>query len=424
MKKIENTLAKEKIYTCQLDNGLNVIVVPKKGFAKKYVIWSTHYGSIDNSFIVPGETSVTKVPDGIAHFLEHKLFEQENGTNSLDVLTTLGASANAYTSFNHTAYLFEATDNFEASLDELMDYVQNPYFTDENVEKEKGIIAQEIRMYDDSPEWQVYMRFLEAAYHNLPINKDIAGTVESISKIDKEVLYKCYNTFYHPSNMVIVFAGDFEENEVKNMIESRLKSKDKQSAIQRIFEDEPKEVKTKRTEKKMEVSMPLFILGYKDSNRADEEEIVKRHVAIEILLELIAGKSSKLYQKLYEEGLLISELELDYDFEDKYAHITIGGQSKDPDEVIRQIKIKISEYIKNGINQNDYERIKKMLHGEYIKQFNDVGKIAHMYVSDFFKGINSLDYLTAYESADISYTEKILSEVFDEERSVISIINN
>lgn len=209
MEKEENLLINETVYKHQFDNGLNLIVIPKKGFANKYIIWGTHYGSIDNKFIIPNESNVTSVPDGIAHFLEHKLFEQANGTNSLETLTTLGASANAYTTFNHTAYLFETTDNFYEALDEFMDYVQNPYFTDENVQKEKGIISQEIHIGDDEPGWQVYFNFLKAAYDKFPLNIDIAGTVESIDKIDKEILYKCYNTFYHPSNMAMVIVRRF-----------------------------------------------------------------------------------------------------------------------------------------------------------------------------------------------------------------------
>ena len=210
MQIIENSQIKEKVYIEKLENGLTIMIIPKSGIQKKYAIWGTNYGSVDNKFIVPGEIDVTSVPDGVAHFLEHKMFEQENGTNSLDTLTKLGVNANAYTTTNHTAYLFECTENFYEALDELMDYLQHPYFTDENVEKEKGIIAQEIIMYNDYPEWEVYMNAMKAMYHNNPVKIDIAGTVESISKIDKDVLYTCYNTFYHPSNMVMCFAGEFE----------------------------------------------------------------------------------------------------------------------------------------------------------------------------------------------------------------------
>ena len=192
MQIIENLKVKEKVYMEKLENGLAVMVIPKKDVLKKYLIWGTRYGSIDSEFIVPGEKEKTQVPMGVAHFLEHKMFEQENGTNSLDVLTALGVNANAYTSNDHTAYLFECTENFYEAMDELMDYVQHPYFTDENVEKEKGIIGQEIKMYDDYPDWRVYYNSLEAMYHNNPVKLDTAGTIESISKIDKDVLYRCY----------------------------------------------------------------------------------------------------------------------------------------------------------------------------------------------------------------------------------------
>ena len=188
MQIIENSHVKEKLYIEKLDNGLTVMIFPKKGIQKKYVMFATHYGSVDNKFIIPGEEEITSVPDGIAHYLEHKMFEQKNGKNSLDVLTALGVNANAYTTTNYTTYLFEATDNFYEALDELMDYVQNPYFTDENVEKERGIISQEINMYNDYPEWEVYMNALRCMYKVNPINIDIAGTVESIKEIDKEIL--------------------------------------------------------------------------------------------------------------------------------------------------------------------------------------------------------------------------------------------
>ena len=193
MQVIENSKVKEKLYIKKLENELTIMVIPKKGVQKQYIIYGTNYGSIDNKFIVPGEEQPTEVPDGVAHFLEHKMFEQENGTNSLDVLTALGVSANAFTTTDITAYLYESAENFYPALDELMDYIQHPYFTDENVEKEKGIIGQEIMMYDDYPEWKVYMNALAALYNNNPVKIDTAGTKESISKINKEILYKCYN---------------------------------------------------------------------------------------------------------------------------------------------------------------------------------------------------------------------------------------
>lgn len=242
MQIIENSKVKEKVYIEKLDNGLTVMIIPKPGVQKKYMIWGTNYGSNDNEFIVPGEEEKTTVPNGVAHFLEHKMFEQENGTNSLDVLTSLGVDANAYTTNDHTAYLFECTDNFYEAMDELMDYVQHPYFTDENVEKEKGIIGQEIMMYDDYPEWRVYLNAMEAMYHNNPIKIDIVGTIETISKIDKEILYKCYETFYNPSNMAMVICGDFEPEKLIKEVKKRLIDKKSNGKIERIFKEEPEEI--------------------------------------------------------------------------------------------------------------------------------------------------------------------------------------
>ena len=422
MQIIENTQVKEKLYIEKFDNGLEVMIIPKKGIRKKYVMWATHYGSIDNKFVVPGEENVTEVPDGIAHFLEHKMFEQENGTNSLDVLTALGVNANAYTTNNYTTYLFEATDNFYPALDELMDYVQNPYFTDENVEKEKGIIAQEIKMYDDYPDWVVYMNALKCMYKNNPVKIDIAGTVDSIYKIDKDILYKCYNTFYNPSNMVMCFSGDFEPEELIEEIKKRLVEKPKQGEIKRIYEEEPKEIVQKRIEQTMEVSMPLFVIGIKDKVPNESEDIIKKHIAIEILLNMIIGKSSNLYKELYESELLISEPYLEYEFTPNYAHIAITGSSKDPDKVLEKIMQEIERLKNNGLDLEHFERIKNMLYGNAVKEFNNVSDISRMFVSDYFKGVSSFDYLENYKLMTPEYSLEVLKEVFLKEQTVISII--
>ena len=223
MREIENKNIKEKCYMEKLENGLQVIIIPKKEIQKKYIIWATKFGSIDNTFIDSTTGEKVVIPDGVAHFLEHKMFEQKNGVDSLYVLMALGLDANAYTTNDHTAYLFECTDNFYEGLDELMDYVQNPYFTDQNVEKEKGIIGQEIGMYDDDPGWQLYINAMDCLYEKNPIKVDTAGTVETISGINPEMLYKCYNTFYHPSNMVLTVVGDFEPETILAEIKKRLK---------------------------------------------------------------------------------------------------------------------------------------------------------------------------------------------------------
>ena len=422
MKIIESTKIKEKAYFEKLENGLNIIIIPKANTNKKYVIWGTNFGSIDNRFIMPNTNEEVFIPDGVAHFLEHKMFEQPNGTNSLDTLMALGLDANAYTTNDHTAYLFEcSSDKFYEGLDELMDYVQSPYFTDENVEKEKGIIGQEIMMYDDDPGFQLYLNTMDCLYHKNPVKIDIAGTIESISKITPDVLYKCYNTFYHPSNMTLVICGDFNAEDLIEEIKKRLKNKENQGEIKRIYEQEDESINKKYKEVNMEVSMPLFMIGFKDK-LLDSEEIVKKHIAIEIILNMLIGKSSDLYKKLYDNGDLIAEPDFDYEFSKEYSHILLSGQSKNPDEICENIKKEVTNFIKNGLDSEHFERIIRKIYGDYVTEYNSVGNIARMFLADSFKGINSFDYIEKYNTVTKEYTEQILKEVFDEEKMVMSVV--
>ena len=425
MQIIENSKVKEKLYVEKLENGLTVMIMPKANIQKKYMLWATNFGSIDNKFIAPNDKEETSIPDGVAHFLEHKMFEQPNGTNSLDTLTALGVNANAYTSTDQTCYLFECTDNFYPAMDELMDYVQNPYFTDENVEKEKGIIGQEIKMYDDYPQWEVYMNALKNMYKNNPITIDIAGSIESISKIDKDVLYKCYNTFYHPSNMVMCLAGDFEPEKLLEEVKKRLKDTEKHGEIKRIFPEEPEEIVQKETTKQMEVSMPIFVIGIKDSidnKNCNSDTLVKKHIAIEILLNMLIGKSSKLYKELYESELITGEPYLEYEFSKQYAHIAITGQSNKPKEVLKKLQAEIQNMKNSEINVEHFQRVKNMIYGNYVKEYDDVAEICRMFVSDYMKGINSFEYIENYKQVTPEYVKQVLDEVFNEEKMVISIV--
>jgi len=423
VKLIESLKVKEKAYIEILENGLKVIIIPKNTTNKKYIIWGTHFGSIDNHFRMPNTNEEVYIPDGVAHFLEHKMFEQPNGTNSLDTLMSLGLEANAYTTNDHTAYLFECTNNFYEGLDELMDYVQSPYFTEKNVEKEKGIIAQEIKMYDDDPGWQLYMQILDCLYKQNEIKIDIAGTVETISKITPDVLYKCYNTFYHPSNMIMVVCGDFVPEKILEEIKKRLKNKENQSEIKRIYAKKEKGINKKENTKKMEVSMPLAAFGIKDDNLEDEN-IVRKHIAIEILLNLIIGKSSNLYKDLYEKGIIMEEPYKSYEFSKNYAHIVISGQTKDEKQFVEKIKEEIEKLKQNGINKEDFERIKKKIYGEYIMEYNQIADISRMFLADSFKGINSFDYLEEYKQVTKQYTEQILKDIFKEENMAYAVIKN
>ena len=422
MREIENKNIKEKCYMEKLENGLQVIIIPKKEIQKKYIIWATKFGSIDNTFIDSTTGEKVVIPDGVAHFLEHKMFEQKNGVDSLYVLMALGLDANAYTTNDHTAYLFECTDHFYEGLDELMDYVQNPYFTDQNVEKEKGIIGQEIGMYDDDPGWQLYINAMDCLYEKNTIKVDTAGTVETISGINPEMLYKCYNTFYHPSNMVLTVAGDFEPEAILAEIKKRLKDNEVRGEITRIYPEEKLEINKKYAEKEMEVSLPLFMIGFKDNIKDKYNEVVKRHIAIEIILNMLIGKSSNLYNELYKEGYLLSQPDLEYEFGNEYSHVLIGGQSKNPQKVYEKIAEKIQEMRNNNINVQEFERIKKKIYGDYAVEYNNVADIGRMITSDYIKGINSFEYMDKFEEIDAEYAKQVLKEIFTEDKMIMSVI--
>ena len=421
MQIIYNSKVKETLYKEKLPNGLTVMIIPKKNIQKKYIIWGTHYGSNDNKFIVPGENEPIEVPKGVAHFLEHKMFEQENGVNSLDKLTSIGVSANAYTRNDHTAYLYECTDNFYEALDEFMDYVQHPYFTDQNVEKEKGIIGQEIRMYDDYPEWRVYLNALEAMYHTNPVKLDVTGTIETISHIDKDILYKCYNTFYNPSNMCLVVSGDFEPEKLLEEIKKRLIDKKQTGEITRIYEQEEESIVKEKVEQEFEISKPLFTIGIK-CKHVKQSEKVRTHIAMQIILNLLFGESSSLYKELYQDGNLFSSPSLSYEFTDSYAHILISESANDPEMVYTKFKNKIKEFKESKLDKNNFDRIKKMVYGEYIKEYNDVTEISRMFLSDFMKGIDSFDYLEEIDGVDLDFVNQVLKQYFVDDKMVLSVV--
>lgn len=421
----------EKIYTEKLSNGLQVIIIPKKGGTKKYAAYATHFGSINYKFKVEGQDEVVTVPDGVAHFLEHKLFEQEDGVNALDRLSKMGANPNAYTSFNHTSYLFECTENFDEVLKALIHFVQNPYLTEENVEKEKGIIGQEIQMYDDDAHWQVFFGLLNCLYGGHAITKDIAGTIETIAEITPETLYKCYNTFYDPSNMVLCVAGDVDVDNTLNIIKENIKEQKVFSEIDRFYGEESEKIHKAKSEKKMNVSLPMFMLGFKDlSNEAKlkanmPEEInstIKYDVAIQILLEMLTGDSSKLYEELYTKGLINKPLGGEFSSEEDYAFSAISGEAKNYKKVISKIKDAITELKKKGLPEEDFERTKKMLYGRFVRGFEDVTTIANMFVSDFFRGVNASKYVDAYKEIDKEYVEDVLNKHFDFDKMAVSLV--
>ncbi len=422
MQVVENKKIKEKAYIEKLDNGLKIIVVPKKGFNKKYAIVGIKFGSIDNCFINPKNNKKIEIPDGVAHFLEHKMFEQKDGTNSLDTLSALGVNANAYTTDTHTAYLIECTDNFDAAYKELLDYVQNPYFTRENVNKEKGIICQEIRMYDDDPVSKVYQNALMCLYKNHPVRIDTAGTVESVNSINKNILYDCYNTFYNPSNIVISLCGDFNPEEIIERTKSMIIEKEFYKNIERIYPEEPEEINKPIMVEKMEISTPLFVIGIKDKPKNEKEQI-RKGIAIEILSNMLAGNSSKLYKELYENGEILSEISFEYEATQSFSYLLLAAQAQDPEKVLSKFITEINSLKEKRIQEEEFNRIKKKIYGNYISNYDDVAEIAKTFLTDSLENVDSFDLINEFSTVNLQYVEEILREVFVEKNIIISIIS-
>ena len=422
----------EKVYIEHLENGLDVIVIPKRGATNYYATFATHFGSLNYKFKAPGEDAVTEVPDGVAHFLEHKLFEESDGINALDKLSKIGANANAYTTFNHTAYLFSCNSRFDEAFDILLQFVQKPYLTEENVEKEKGIIGQEIGMYDDDPDWQVYFQVLTALFGDKhAVSKDIAGTVESISHITPEILYSCYNTFYDPSNMVIAVGGDVDPEKIIEKVKNSVKNQPEKPEIERYYGEIYPCVYKTRVEKKMDVSIPMAVLAFKDGREQrlrkagyseDNSDLVKRAVAIEVLLAMISGDSSRVFEELYGEGLITKSIGSEFTFEEDYAFSAFSFESNDIDKVVERIKAEINEFKNHGLNEEIFNRTKKMLYGGLVRSFNDPTNTARSFVNDYFKGISSFEFIDAYQNIDKEYVEKVLKEHFDETNMALSVV--
>ncbi|HOD03131.1 MAG TPA: pitrilysin family protein, partial [Clostridiales bacterium] len=338
-------------------SGLSIYVFPKEGYSSSYAIFGTKYGSIHTCFKRSDKDSFNKIPEGTAHFLEHKLFESED-INADELFAKTGAQSNAYTTFDRTCYLFSCSNNFAENLEILLNFVRSPYFTAETVKKEQGIIAQEINMYKDSPGWQSLFNLLRAVYKNHPVNIDIAGTVDSISQITPETLYTCYNTFYNLNNMVLAVAGDVDAEIVIEKADKILKPTDDIS-IDTIFEDEPETVVKPYIEEKLSVSVPVFAFGFKEpikTERSTAEILTKS-----IILDILASKTSPLYKELLDEGLINSEFEAEYFTGTGFAVTLFSGESSDPKKVAQKIVAETVKIKERGISREDFERSRKKL---------------------------------------------------------------
>lgn len=416
----------ENTYKTVLKNGLEVYICKKKDFKKKIGMFGTKYGSLINDFVDITKNQRIKVPDGIAHFLEHKLFEQE-GENALDLFSKIGVSSNAYTTFDHTVYFFETMDKFEEGMKLLIKLVKTPYFTDENVQKEQGIIAQEIKMYDDDPNFVVYFNALRAMYNENPVRIDIAGTVESISHITKEYLYTCYNTFYSPQNMFIVIVGDVDVQSTIDLIEENLKiyekDYDNKKEIKKIETFSVKEedhICKKEETKKMDIFMPQMCIGYK-LDVVDGVTAMKRNIICDIISDLYFSKMTKFYEEEYNKGILSEEVSLSYEGTSTFSHALLFANSTNID-ILKEDLLKYLEKIKKApIDEEMFEIIKKKKIGEMIRRADNLNVSYRRIIEALLNNIDIYEDVRVLENITKEDLKEFL-KLLDVEKQVISVV--
>lgn len=423
MEKIYYQTLKETLYHETMENGLEVYILPKAGFEKTYGLFSTRFGSVDTTFVPIGKQEMVKVEDGIAHFLEHKMFDMKDGDAS-DKFAALGANTNAFTSSSRTAYLFSTTSHEEQCVELLLDFVQSLDITDESVEKEKGIICQEIKMYEDDPDWRVYFGSIQNLYHVHPVKIDIAGTCESVNNIYKDMLEMCYQTFYHPSNMMLFVVGNVDAD---HLMETIRKNQDKKSfpepqKIQRQQVNEPHSVYLKKKIETMQVEMNKMIVSIKVNDVPDDPLAkMKRELSINILFDLLFSKSSALYNEWLSKEIINDTFSASFTQERDYAFILIGGD-QDNYELLYDT---IMNFIRNindlVIESDDFERIKRKNIGNFINMFNSPESIANLFSRYYFEGIDALnivDYVSDIKLNDI----KNVIKYFDENMTSVFIV--
>ncbi|MBR2109018.1 MAG: insulinase family protein [Ruminococcus sp.] len=415
--KVNSALLGDEYYKIDHNSGLTIYLYPKPDYNSKYAIFGTRYGSVNNAFSLDGG-EVKKVPDGIAHYLEHKMFECEDGDAFLKYAKT-GANANAYTSFDKTCYLFSCADNFDESLNILLDFVQRPYFTEETVAKEQGIIGQEIRMYDDSAEWRVMFNMLENMYHTHPVQLDIAGTVESIAQITPELLYDCYYTFYNLNNMALCVAGDLTPDDILKTADKLLKPCEKHT-IESYFEDEPYEIVKDYVEQKFPVSVPLFNLGFKDK----AHEVSQKEMAeIEILIEVLTSPSSELYKILDDKKLINQSFDSEYFNGQGYNAVFFSGESRNPREAAKVIREYITDIKQKGISAESFEIAKREVYGDAVSALNSVDNIANTMIEFHFNNIDIFGIIDDISDCTLDDVNNRLLSMLDVNNSTLSVIN-
>ncbi len=420
IKYIENEILEEGYYEIDHKSGLKIFVYPKAEYTSAYAVFGTKYGSIDTRFKRSDKADFIEIPAGTAHFLEHKLFESEE-LDAFQRYAKTGASANAYTSFDRTCYLFTCTGNFKANFEILLDFVRHPYFTEETVRKEQGIIGQEIDMYKDSPEWECLFNMLGAMYHKHPVKIDIAGTKESIAEISAKMLFDCYDTFYNLSNMALAVAGNTTVEEVLEVAD-RLLEAGERVTVERAFEEEPDSIVEKYVEKHLPVATPTFCFGYKEKC-TEEKSTLKYEVAMSIILDVLAGQMSQLYKELLDDNLINGTFSTEYFNGYNYATPIFSGESSNPKALAKRINDRIKEFKSSLVSQEDFETVRKKQYGKTVRAFADIDTIANGLVVSHFENEELFSEFEVVKTITLDYVNKALLESFDESKAVLSVIS-
>lgn len=411
----------ETVYQTNLSNGLKVILLAKPEMSKVYSLFMTDYGSMHSKFVPINETEQITVPDGVAHFLEHKLFEKED----YDVFTTFldqGASPNAFTSFTKTAYEFSSTKSAEQNVETLLDFVQAPYFSDESVEKEKGIISQEYHMYEDQADWRSYMGTIKNMYKNHPVNIDILGTIESINAITKEDLYTCYHTFYHPENMSLIVVGNFNVEKIAKLIEDNQSKKEfgELGELKTFLPEEPKEVATKESVIHLPVSIPKVSIGIKEiASEIDADTFIKRENLQTMLLNYFFSTSGDFYEQLYGEGLIDDSFSFGTSVEKNFGFSIISSNSAEPDKLIARLKELLLSTQQLTISEAEFKVMQKMRIGFLLRAMNSLEYVANKYIQYDFIGIDLFTIIPYVQSLTVDDVNAFLAEWITEEKITV-----
>lgn len=420
--KKENTRLQECYEKGIHSSGLEVVIIPKE-HRKAFALFGTRYGSVHRVFKTDRDADFITVPDGVAHFLEHKLFENEDGSDTFNHFALLGANCNAFTSNEMTAYLFSATDHYEENLEVLLRFVTTPYFTPETVQKEMGIIGQEIQMGQDSPFHQLYYGLLDALFVNHNVKVDIAGTQETISCIDDAILYRCYNTFYNLNNMLLVLCGPWDKKGVSRVLDRVLVPSEKVK-IETKFPTEPARVNKKKVVKEFPVALPLFAVGMKESDlkkRIRPEQILKKQAEHEILSDILFGKSSRFYNDLYEQGLIGDKFSVEYNLSHSFGYLLLFGESRRPETVYRKVRETVKQALEL-LTQEDFERSRRAVFARSVKDWNSTSEIAETFMDFAFSGTDMLSYPETIEQVTMQDLKQRIAKSYRPDRVVLSAI--